>query len=44
MESSDQANIGALMIRMGSWGMVYCTYNREPPKNSTGNYLGPWIT
>ena len=25
-------NIGALMIRTGSWGTLYCSHNREPPK------------
>ena len=25
-------NIGALMIRIGFWGLLYYTYNKEPPK------------
>ena len=36
-------NIGALIIRMGFWGPLYYNYNREPPQNSVGNYLGPYI-
>ena len=26
------SNIGALIIRIGFWGPVYYTYNKEPPK------------
>ena len=26
------ASIRDLMIRIGFWGPLYCTYNKEPPK------------
>ena len=29
---AEQPNIGALMIRIGLWGPLYCNYNAEPPK------------
>ena len=28
----DMGNIGALIIRIGFWGILYYTYNKEPPK------------
>ena len=28
----ERATIGALIIRIGFWGSLYCTYNKEPPK------------
>ena len=31
--------IGALIIRIGFWGILYYSYNKEPP-NSIGNYQG----
>ena len=34
-------NVGALIIRIGSWGMLSSNYDKEPPppkKNSVGNY------
>ena len=34
---------GALIIRIGFWGMLYQNYAKEPPHNSIGNYLGPYI-
>ena len=34
-------NVGALIIRKGFWGPLYYNYNKEPPQNSIGNYLGP---
>ena len=30
MEEPD--NVGALIIRIGSWGILYYNYNKEPPK------------
>ena len=36
------SNIGALIIRIGFWGPLYYIYNKEPPQNSIGNYLGPY--
>ena len=36
-------NIGALVIRIGFWGPLYPNFNKEPPKNSIGNYGGPYI-
>ena len=32
------------MIRMEFWGMFYYKNNKEPPPNSTGKYLRPYIT
>ena len=38
-------NAGACIRGIGFWGpLLYYTYNEEPPKNSLGNYLGPYIT
>ena len=37
----NQSNIGALIIRIGFCGPLY---NKEHPKNSVGNYSGPYIT
>ena len=25
-------NIGALVIRIGFWGILYCNYDKKPPK------------
>ena len=36
--------IGALIIRMGFWGILYYNYNKEPAPNSIGNYQGPYTT
>ena len=36
-------DIGALVIRIRSWGTLYYTNTKEP-HNSIGNYLGPYIT
>ena len=33
---------GAVMIRIGFGGPSCCTYNKDPPQNSIGNYLGPY--
>ena len=33
--------MGALLIRIGFWGPLYCNYNKEP-QNNIGNYLGPY--
>ena len=39
------SNVGALIIRIGFWGIACHDYEREPPpKNSLGNYLGSYIT
>ena len=27
-----QGSVGALIIRVGSWGRLYNNYNKEPPK------------
>ena len=35
-------NIGALIIRIGFWCILYHKYNKEPHQNSIGNYLGPY--
>ena len=36
--------IGALIIRIGFWGIFYYIYNKEPPPHhSIGNYAGPYI-
>ena len=35
-------NIGALIIRIGFWGPVYYSYNKEPP-GPYSNYCGPYI-
>ena len=37
------ATIGALIIRIGLWGILYYTYNKEPPQNSAGNHLNPYM-
>ena len=37
-------NFGALISRTGCWGPVYYTYNEEPPRNSIGNYEGPYVS
>ena len=37
------STIGALIIRIGFWGPLYYSYNKEP-QNSIGNYSGPYIT
>ena len=38
-------SVGALTIRVGFWGMLYCNYNEDPPpKKSIGSYLDPYIT
>ena len=34
----------ALISRVGFWGPLYYKYNKEPPKNSIGNYLVAYIT
>ena len=31
-------SIGALILRIGFWGPLYYSYNKDPPKNSIGNY------
>ena len=31
------ATVGALIIRIGSWGPLYYNYNKKP-ENSIGNY------
>ena len=36
-------NIGALKIRIGFWGILYHSHNKEP-QNSIGNYSGPCIS
>ena len=36
------AKVGALIMRTGFWGIVYYNYNKEPPRNSIGNYAGPY--
>ena len=36
-------NRGALIIRVGFGGPVYYNYTTEPPQNSIGNYLGPYM-
>ena len=45
-------SIGPQKIRIGLWGPLYYTYNKEPPPpsrqkkreyNSIGNYFGPDI-
>ena len=36
-------SIGALVIRIGFWGSVYYSYNKEPPQNNIGKYVGPYI-
>ena len=33
-------SIGALIIRIGFWCPLSYKYNKEPPQNSIGNYLG----
>ena len=35
-------NIGALAIRIGFCGPEYYNYNKGTPRNSIGNYLGPY--
>ena len=35
------ANIGALIIRIGFWGPLYYTYNKEPLKIGFGTSFGP---
>ena len=35
--------IEALLTRIGLWGTLYYSYNKEPRKNGIGNYLGPGI-
>ena len=37
-------NIGALMIRVGFWGPVYCKDNKETPPKNIGNYLNPFFS
>ena len=39
-----QGNIGALIIGIGFWGLLYYSSNKEPPKKTNiGNYyLGPY--
>ena len=38
-------NIGAFIIRIGFWGILYfIVIMRNPSKNSIGNYLGPYST
>ena len=43
MNYNGDGNIGALIIRIGFWGPLDCHYNQEPPQNSIGIYLGPYI-
>ena len=38
-----EANVGALIIRIGFWGPLYYNYNKEPSQNSIDNYLRPPI-
>ena len=38
----NEINTGALIIRIGFWGPLYDNYNKEPPQNSIGIYLGPY--
>ena len=40
-----RVNIGALIIRIGSWGplLILYLFIMGNPQNSTGNYLGPYI-
>ena len=35
-------NIGALIIRIGSWAHLWYNYNREPKRITFGNYVGPY--
>ena len=42
--STAQQHRWALIIRIEFWGILYYTYNQEPPQNSIGNYLGPYTT
>ena len=38
--------MGALIIRIGFAGILYFTYNKDPPpkkKKSKGHYLSPYI-
>ena len=35
--------LGALIIRIGFWGPIYCNYVRNH-KKSVGNYLSPYIS
>ena len=32
MQEKDGRNIGALIIRIGLWSILYYTYNKESPK------------
>ena len=35
---STTGTIGALMIRIGFWGLLYYNYKKEHPENSIDNY------
>ena len=35
--------MGALIIRIRSWGPFYYNYNKDPPHNNIGNYFGSYI-
>ena len=35
-------HVGALIVRIGFWGPVDYSYNKEP-QNSVGNYFDPFI-
>ena len=37
------SNIGAIISRIGFWGIFCSGYDKEPPENSIGNYLGPYL-
>ena len=37
------SNVGALIIRIGFWRIIYSNYNKEPP-NSISDYEGPCST
>ena len=39
-------NVGALIIKIGFavYSTIVTSYNKEPPQNSIGIYLGPYIT
>ena len=39
-----EANVGALTIRIEFWGIIYYSYNKDPPQNSIGNYLSPYVS
>ena len=36
------ANAGALTIRIGFWGPLYYSYNKEPQNSIVANDLGPY--